>query len=351
MSFLILKPLAEIIEIAALKISNKSTEIFHQLIKIEGIIPINITALTGITNEMVYNALPISEILPKFLEFIGNYPLIGHNIKAFDFYFLKDACAKQNYSIPQNQLIDTYLLAKNKLHGLEKYNLTSLCNYYGIDCSNAHRALRDCEMCNAIYQMLIADNNETYLSLSMSKNTFDQQLLLILNAIITEKELPENSLRIHINPNKTIKSLSILINEPPFPLGSERRGGEQSIMKIGIKKNIYTVDILESVFESIPIPADTQYERIKKTGTNPQHIGITFMAADTTFYEYVKTAVLHSVSHYETSEPAFSCCSQFIKCSDEKKCVHANKLYSTACVYRHNLENGKIFYGKNRNID
>ena len=35
----------------------------------------------------------------------------------------------------------------------------------------------------------------------------------------------------------------------------------------------------------------------------------------------------------------------------EKKCVHENKLYSKGCQYRRNLDAGRIFYGKNRNID
>ncbi len=48
---------------------------------------------------------------------------------------------------------------------------------------------------------------------------------------------------------------------------------------------------------------------------------------------------------------SFGCCSMFNECSDAKKCVHENKLYSKACMYRRHLDDGRIFYGKNRNID
>ena len=47
----------------------------------------------------------------------------------------------------------------------------------------------------------------------------------------------------------------------------------------------------------------------------------------------------------------FGCCSRFVECSDARKCVHENKLFSMACHYRHNLDNGRIFYGKNKNVD
>lgn len=46
----------------------------------------------------------------------------------------------------------------------------------------------------------------------------------------------------------------------------------------------------------------------------------------------------------------FSCCSRYMQCSDEKKCLHPDFLTSLACAYKRNLEAGRIFYGKNKNI-
>lgn len=45
----------------------------------------------------------------------------------------------------------------------------------------------------------------------------------------------------------------------------------------------------------------------------------------------------------------FGCCSRYEQCSDERKCIHPDYIYSRACAYRKNLESGKVFYGKNRN--
>lgn len=47
---------------------------------------------------------------------------------------------------------------------------------------------------------------------------------------------------------------------------------------------------------------------------------------------------------------SFGCCHKYVECSDAKKCLHVDSAYATACMYRKSLENGRIFYGKNKNI-
>lgn len=47
---------------------------------------------------------------------------------------------------------------------------------------------------------------------------------------------------------------------------------------------------------------------------------------------------------------SFGCCGKYVECSDAKHCIHDDKAFSTACMYRKNLESGRIFYGKNKNI-
>ena len=57
------------------------------------------------------------------------------------------------------------------------------------------------------------------------------------------------------------------------------------------------------------------------------------------------------IDNYISKAGSFACCARYEECSDAKKCLHPNQLYSTACAYRKNLENNKIFYGKNNNIE
>ena len=47
---------------------------------------------------------------------------------------------------------------------------------------------------------------------------------------------------------------------------------------------------------------------------------------------------------------SFGCCDLYTQCSDKKKCLHEDLLYATSCMYRKNLERGKIFYGDNKNV-
>lgn len=47
----------------------------------------------------------------------------------------------------------------------------------------------------------------------------------------------------------------------------------------------------------------------------------------------------------------FSCCHLYMQCSDAKHCIHQNKRLALGCFYRKQLARGKIFYGKNRNIE
>lgn len=47
---------------------------------------------------------------------------------------------------------------------------------------------------------------------------------------------------------------------------------------------------------------------------------------------------------------SFGCCSRYEACSDAKTCIHPDIKFALGCQYRHNLMEGKIFYGKNKNI-
>ncbi len=341
----------EIIEIAAIKHSGNDINEFHEYVNIDSIIPLNISLLTTITNETLQDADTIDIVLPKFLSFIKDTLLIGHNIQSFDIPFLNTFCLKLGLPCIENDTIDTLPLAKAKLPRLENYKLKTICEYYDIDTSNAHQALEDCYLCDNIYSILSSNTIDKNIEIKTASNPFQEKILSILEKIIQEKELPDNSLRLRENKNKYADSYSILISEPPYPVGSERLGGEQSILKVSLKSDFYTVDISEDVFKNIPCPDGIKYRPAPKIGNTTPHILLSFENKDNNLYSYIESAILYKLSIYHTSEPTFGCCNRFNECSDAKKCVHENKLYSTACTYRKNLEDNRIFYGKNRNID
>jgi len=53
----------------------------------------------------------------------------------------------------------------------------------------------------------------------------------------------------------------------------------------------------------------------------------------------------------DESVESFGCCSRYNECSDEMKCIHPDIKFAKGCYYKIHLENERIFYGKNRNID
>ena len=46
----------------------------------------------------------------------------------------------------------------------------------------------------------------------------------------------------------------------------------------------------------------------------------------------------------------YDCCSRYRECSDSKACIHPDIEFSLKCGYRRIMRDGRIFYGKNRNI-
>ena len=48
---------------------------------------------------------------------------------------------------------------------------------------------------------------------------------------------------------------------------------------------------------------------------------------------------------------AFDVCSRYLQCSDALQCVDPDPKHALGCSYKKKLENGIVFFGKNRNID
>jgi len=134
-----------ITEIAAVRFSGHRVEAeWTKLINPGRPIPPMITQLTGISNEMVRNAPPIRAVTQELADFVGNDPIVGHNVR-FDVSFLQ----KQNI-LRLNQTVDTYELAAIALPGNSRYNLGTLGKTLGIMIPNSHRALDDARLAHAV---------------------------------------------------------------------------------------------------------------------------------------------------------------------------------------------------------
>src|SRR5579863_6864513 len=99
-----------IIEIGAIKfygdrLVDQVVDSYRVLINPERPIPPRVTAITGIRQEDVASAPRIPEAIPVLKRFVGDAPIVGHNIN-FDLDFLR-----HNGAPFSNPTIDTYELA------------------------------------------------------------------------------------------------------------------------------------------------------------------------------------------------------------------------------------------------
>lgn len=134
----------EIIEIAAIRIRNNMIDsTFSTLVKPERLIDNFITELTGITNDMVANSLPIEPNLYKLHSFINNDILLGHNVN-FDVNFLYDNYIKYTPYLFKNNFVDTLRLSRKVYPDLGSHSLSYLTRSLGIISKTSHRAEADC---------------------------------------------------------------------------------------------------------------------------------------------------------------------------------------------------------------
>ncbi len=149
-----------IIEIAAVKFNgNRVEDEWSTLINPSRPIPKQIIQLTGIRDEMVLNAPPLRAVSQDLADFVGNDPVVGHNVR-FDLSFLQ-----RSSILRLNQVIDTYELASIILPGNSRYNLGTLGLTLGIPFQGLHRALDDARLTRsvllALYQKLLEFPIET----------------------------------------------------------------------------------------------------------------------------------------------------------------------------------------------
>lgn len=149
----------KIIEIAALKVKGGCiVDEFTSLVNPEIRISDKIRKLTKIDDEMLSAAPKLSEVIPKFKEFIGGSLLIGHNIASFDNYFISKAYAENGLETFKNSFSDTLNLAKTYYPNLRKKKLSELVKFFEIEESDDfHRALNDCYYTLKCYEQIKSD--------------------------------------------------------------------------------------------------------------------------------------------------------------------------------------------------
>jgi len=142
----------DIIEIGAVKFDDgKIHDKFQTFIHYDEPLPALITHITGIKDEDLVGAPALEQIADELYDFIGDLPIIGHNIN-FDIGFLK---AKGFHF--SNLLYDTLPLAQILKPGLPTYSLDMLTEQFEIEHKSKHRAQDDAKATADLFNLLIKE--------------------------------------------------------------------------------------------------------------------------------------------------------------------------------------------------
>jgi DNA polymerase-3 subunit epsilon len=147
-----------LVEIACLELSNHIPTGRHYQVYLnpERDVPADASAIHGLTSQFLGDKPRFGEIVEKFLEFIGDAPLVIHNAE-FDMRFLNAELTRAGKAgLDYTRAVDTLLLARQKFPGAPA-SLDALCKRLAVDNSarNFHGAMLDVELLASVYLELI----------------------------------------------------------------------------------------------------------------------------------------------------------------------------------------------------
>lgn len=149
----------QITEIAIFQ--HNGTEVtgsFSTLIKPDCDIPLFITRLTGITNEMVVHAPRFYEVAKTIVEMTAGRTFVAHNVH-FDYKFICEEFSRLGYDYHRKTLC-TVQLSRKLLPGHRSYSLGKICSELNIEINGRHRAAGDAFATAKLFELLLRENDK-----------------------------------------------------------------------------------------------------------------------------------------------------------------------------------------------
>ncbi len=147
-----------LVEIGCIELINHvaTSRNFHVYLSPERDMPEGAFKIHGLSAEFLSDKPKFHEVAEKFLEFIGNDPLVIHNAE-FDMKFLNYELEKiGRQAMPIQRAVDTVKIARQKFPG-SPASLDALCKRFNIDNSSRtlHGALLDAQLLAEVYLELL----------------------------------------------------------------------------------------------------------------------------------------------------------------------------------------------------
>ena len=180
----------EIIEIGGVKIKNGMIiDSFSEFVKPNKRITEYITNLTDISNDTVFDALTIEEVLPEFKKFIEGCVLVAHNAK-FDTDYIYANMKKLGIFEHEYPCIDTIIIARSIYpeRGLKRFNLGAVAKFLKVEIEQQHRAIHDAKTTTNVFMKMLGDIAE--LGISNYKD---------LNKLVDPNQIYKHVIPTHIN--------------------------------------------------------------------------------------------------------------------------------------------------------
>lgn len=134
---------------------SKDVETLSQLYSIDGIVPYDITMITGIKNHMLKGKPHISEHIDLIQDKVSRSDVIVAHNAPFDIRCLELI----GVDFSGKRVFDTATHSRRMFPELGTHTMDSVCNFLGIENTSAHRAIHDVNAMIRIYSE-ITDMNK-----------------------------------------------------------------------------------------------------------------------------------------------------------------------------------------------
>ena len=150
-----------VVEFAAVRFDGSGRELgqFERLVNPGRPVSPGALAVHGLTDAFLADQPPARDVLPAFVEFLGDpasTTLLAHNA-SFDASFLAHELARIGRKPLAHPIVDTLTLARARLPHLGNHRLDSLARVLDLDPSGPHRALADSRRVKGLWLALGGD--------------------------------------------------------------------------------------------------------------------------------------------------------------------------------------------------
>lgn len=147
---------------------------YQTLINPERGIPIGITSLTGISNEMVVDAPRFFEVAKEIYQMLEGNIFVAHNVN-FDYSFIKKEFQDLGGNLNLKKLC-TVRLSRKILPGYKSYSLGRLCDELNIANHARHRAMGDARATAELMTLLVESDTEGQIDRFLKRNSREADL-------------------------------------------------------------------------------------------------------------------------------------------------------------------------------